>query len=271
MPPETYVTTQQTTSVLVSSALAAAVLLWCLLPSSCRIGPARDPLSSYGRAAHRAGDALRTAPAADEEAASRLLLLEAYRAENEELRRSLNFIERNPSLVAAEVISYGGADAWSQRIRLGKGRLMGIRPNAPVVVPDGLVGHVVEVTDSTADVLLISDANSRVSCEIPDLSGQPVRGLLCGAGPSLPGLPVQGGPVAPLRIDFLDRHAALAMGGVAVTSGLGGIYPRGIAIGTVRDLSFADGRLYQQASVAPAAPLSALRTVFVLTGWEASP
>lgn len=264
-------TTQQTTSVFVSSALAAAVLVWCLLPSSCRLGPARDPLSSYGRAAHRAGDAVRPSGAADGETDARLLLLEAYRAENEELRRSLNFVERNPSLVAAEVISYGGSDAWSQRIRLGKGRLLGIRPNAPVVVPEGLVGHVVEVTDSTADVLLVSDANSRVSCEIPDISGHPVRGLLTGAGPSLPGLPVQGGPVAPLRIDYLDRHAALAPGGVAVTSGLGGIYPRGIAIGAVRDLSFADGRLYQRALVAPAAPLSSLRTVFVLTGWEASP
>ena len=266
-------TTQQTTSVIVSSVLAAAALVWCLLPVSCHRDSARDPVAPYGRVLHRAADS--AAPAADAappaETSAKLLLLDSYRIENEELRRSLNFVERNPSLIAAEVISYGGGDAWSQRIRLGKGRRLGIRPNATVLVPEGLVGHVVDVTDDTADVLLLSDANSRVACEIPDIDGNPVRGILSGTGPSLPGLPAPGSPTAPLRIDYLDRHAPLAPEGVAKTSGLGGIFPPGLPIGSVRDLSFESSHLYQRALVTPAAPLASLRTVFVLTGWEASP
>lgn len=263
-------TYRSTTIALVSSALVAAAFVWCLLPPSCRHRLTRDGTAPYGRALSHM-EAMASTTNAPSDAFAAQLLLESYRQENQELRRSLNFVERNPSLIAAEVVSYGGSDAWSQRIRIGKGLRDGLHLNAPVLVPEGLVGHVVDITDSTADVLLLSDANSHVACQVPDTSGTYVHGILTGSGPRFPGRPHAGGSDFSLRLDFLDRHAAIAPEGVATTSGLGGIYPSGLSIGVVHDVAFDTSGLYQRALLSPLPPLGALRIVFVLTGWEAAP
>ncbi len=266
-------TTRTTTALLVSAALAAAVVAWCLVPASVRHSLARDAAAPYGRAATLGGGGGGASPRPFPEGGSTALatLAPAYQAENAELRRALGFVERNPGLVAAEVLSYGGADAWSQRVRLGKGRHHGLRLHAPVLTEEGLVGHIVELTDTTADVLLLSDPNSHVACEVPDAGGAPVRGILSGAGSALPDFLGPASAPSPLHIDYLDRHATPAPGGLAVTSGLGGLYPRGIALGTVREVTFDTSGLFQRASLEPAVPLHALRVVFVLIGWEGAP
>lgn len=267
-------TTRTTAVLLVSVALAAVVVAWCLVPGSVRRSLARDSAAPYGRAAAALGgghEALGGGGPSAEGAAALATLAPAYLAENTELRRALGFVERNPGLVAAEVLSYGGADAWSQRVRLGKGSNHGLRLHAPVLTEDGLVGHIVELTDTTADVLLLSDPNSHVACEVPDSDGNPVRGILSGAGSALPDFLGPASAPSPLHIDYLDRHASPAPGGLAVTSGLGGLYPRGIALGTVREVTFDTSGLFQRASLEPTVPLHALRIVFVLIGWEGTP
>ena len=197
-----------------------------------------------------------------------LQLLRAYQEENAALRLHLGFVERNPALIVAEVVSFGGADAWSQRIRLGKGSAAGIVPNAPVLSTEGLVGHVIEVTETTADVLLVSDPNSHVACAVVDTTGVRRHGILTGSGATFPGA---GAGAAPLRLDYLDRQGIPAPGAPIETSGLGGIYPAGLAVGRVRDVSLDSGGLYARALVEPAVPLRELRTAYVLTGWEGKP
>lgn len=242
-----------------------------------RRSPAEPPTSAEAAAPSEAGRRSPPAsqalhgPARQEEAEAlraELQLLRAYQEENADLRRHLGFVERNPSLVVAEVVSFGGADAWSQRIRLGKGAGAGIVPDAPVLSTEGLVGHVVEVTETTADVLLVSDPNSHVACVVADAAGARRHGILTGSGATFPGM---GAGAAPLRLDYLDRQTPPVPGAAVVTSGLGGLYPAGLAVGSVTDVSLDSGGLYLRALVEPAVPLRELRTAYVLTGWEGGP
>lgn len=273
-------------------AVVAAVFLWLRRPPAARAAFARDAAAPYARAAValRGTDGASGASTEDPEEApphpaqlaalraendrlrAGLLLLDALEEENASLRLHLAFVQRNPSLIAAEVIPGGGGDAWSRRLRLGKGRNQGVPLHAPVLAPEGLVGHVVELTDETADVLLVSDPNSHVACQLPDASGPPLHGIASGSGTGpaqrLPGV-ASADPV--LRVDYLDAHGSPATGGLAVTSGLGGRYPAGLPIGTVRDVSLDSSGLYRRVLLAPAAPLASLRVAYVLAGWEGAP
>lgn len=252
-------------AVLATAVIAAGAVLWLRIAPQGRRSLAREGAAPYARAASRS----QPAPQPHEGAAQvELQLLRAYQEENAALRLHLGFVERNPALIVAEVVSFGGADAWSQRIRLGKGSAAGIAPNAPVLSPEGLVGHVVEVTETTADVLLVSDPNSHVACAVADTSGARRHGILTGCGAAFPGA---GAGAAPLRLDYLDRQGIPAPGAPVETSGLGGIYPAGLAVGRVRDVSLDSGGLYARALVEPAVPLRELRTAYVLTGWEGKP
>lgn len=281
----------------VTAAVAAAAALWLRLAPQTRRSAARDSAAPYARAATRSsvkgprhrweGDAAEppaqavvegqpgSQPASpplygaarEDTLRAELQLLRAYQEENAALRLHLGFVERNPALVVAEVVSFGGADAWSQRLRLGKGTTAGIALNAPVLSTEGLVGHVVEVTETTADVLLVSDPNSHVACAVADTTGQRRHGILTGSGAAFPGA----GAAIPLRLDYLDRQFVPPPGALVETSGLGGIYPAGLAVGRVRDVSLDSSGLYARALVDPAVPLRELRTAYVLTGWEGRP
>ena len=273
--------------MLVAVVVAVAVGLWLHRPAAHRQSAARDAAAPFGRAVERvvhgrviAEDGETRKPtegtrkdvsslrAENDRLRTELQLLRNVQEENAELRMHLGFVERNPSLIAAEVISSGGGDAWSRRLRLGKGGNHGIRPGAPVLAPEGLVGEVVETTDTTADVLLLTDPNSHVACVLANHDGVPLYGILSGTGATLPAL-LSGAP--PLRVDYLDRNAAPVPGTTVVTSGLGGHYPAGITVGTLHEVTLDASGLYARALVAPTAPLLTLRAAYVLAGWEGAP
>ncbi len=191
------------------------------------------------------------------QARAELRQLEAFREENETLRAQLGYAARSPQrLISAEVIARD-ASGWWQSLRLGEGARDGLAPDRAVLTPDGLVGRTVEVTPRTADVLLISDPSSRVAVEIPRLRA---FGILHGEG-------VRADGRVRLRIQFIDRRVVLQPGDEVITSGLGGLFPRGIPIGRVESADATDDEslgLYQSAQVTPRVELGALRQVFVL-------
>ena len=196
--------------------------------------------------------------------------LESVAAENRQLRAALNFPPpTNKLIVACPVLSQGGSTGWQRQIRLGKGRLAGLQSGDPVLVADGLIGRIESITPHTADVLLLADANSRVACELdPPPSGfTAVRGVLCGSGGRSAGenelqlLYV----IDPLRLRFLKRDVDVAPQTRVITSGMGGIFPRGLKVGYVLETTVDPAGLYREATVMPAADLGNLQTVFVLT------
>ena len=136
--------------------------------------------------------------------------IEALETEVARLRALLDF---SPPVAcrwqAAPVLSRGGTAAVWQSVRLAKGSRHGVRKGDPVVVPDGVVGRVTEVSPHTCEVMLITDPNSRVACELetPGEGVGVVRGILYGGGtrptadPVLTLLYV----VEPLRLRYLAR------------------------------------------------------------------
>lgn len=196
--------------------------------------------------------------------------VEALEAETRRLRALLDFTPPVPCRwLAAPILSRGGTSAVWQQVRLAKGSLHGVRKGAPVVVPDGVVGRVTEVSPHTSDVMLITDPNSRVACELetPGEGVGLVRGILYGggavpaAGPELTLLYV----VDPLRLRYLARDFEPAPRTRVVTSGLGQTFPKGLTIGYLLNSRIEPNALSREAAVMPAVDLAALEEVFVLS------
>ncbi len=147
--------------------------------------------------------------------------MEAIIAENARLKESLGYFGRKMGdWLAADVLSYGGGAAGARcTVRVGRGSLAGVVEGAVVVVPAGLVGQVVSVTPHTAEVLLLSDPSFQVACTVE--GDPPRRGILSG-----------GGDEDSLVVRHLKAGLPIAPGSRVVTSGLGGVFPSGIAIGT---------------------------------------
>jgi len=185
--------------------------------------------------------------------------LSALDAENEALRAQLGFrrAERRP-LIPAEVIARDPT-GWWQTVRLDRGARDGLRPGLAVIAAEGLVGRTVEVSARTADVLLISDPNSRVSARLPRTDAV---GVLIGSGVRPSGRVV-------CRLDFVHRHLPVKPGDEVVTSGLGGVFPSGLVIGYVEAVFTDEQGLYHYAEVIPRADLGQLRYTFVLPADEA--
>lgn len=186
------------------------------------------------------------------------------RAENEGLRRALDLVAEDPRLVCAEILSRGGATGWRDEIRVARGSRDGLAPGQPVLAAAGLVGRVLSVTERTADILLLSDANSRLSCVVETPAGA-LRGVVQGGGIARGDRTLEMlHASAPFTVEYLDKDAAVAPGARVLTSGLGGVYPAGLPVGVVSEAGPDDSRLFQRAVVAPYVDFGSLRRVFVL-------
>jgi rod shape-determining protein MreC len=200
-----------------------------------------------------------------------MVVRETEALENE-VARLTALLEYSPPIrgrwQAAPVLSRGGTTAMWQSVRIGKGSRHGIREGAPVVIPEGVVGRVTDVSLHTSEIMLITDLNSRVACELeaPDEGVGVVRGILYGGGerpgadPALTLLYV----VDPLRIRYLARDFEPAPRTRVVTSGLGKTFPKGLTVGYVLESRLEPGGLSREASVMPAVDMAALEDVFVL-------
>lgn len=124
---------------------------------------------------------------------------------------------REMQSVAGRVVSTSHG-AMVRTVTIDAGRLDGVRSGYPVVNGDGVVGRVVDAGRGGARVLLLSDFASRV----PVVVGRDgVQAILVGDSGARP------------RLEFLADDAAIAEGDSVETSGVGGVYPRGLAIGRV--------------------------------------
>jgi rod shape-determining protein MreC len=159
--------------------------------------------------------------------------------------------------VTARVIARSPTD-WSSTIQINKGSDDGVESDQPVITGDGLVGRIEQASGSTATVQLITDGESNVSAAIvPDGIDGVVR------------TPV--GDPNDLQLDFVRRVNSIRKGQTVVTSGfrsgrLASIFPRGIPIGTVREVDRDELETYQRVHVDPFADFRRIDIVQVLTG-----
>lgn len=194
---------------------------------------------------------------------------ERLASENARLRKLLDYpASVAGSWVAAPVLSRNGTEGVRGFLRVGRGSLDGVKPNAPVISPRGLVGLVGEVTAHTATVRLISDPDMRISCVIESPQADiPVRGIVSGAGSQTvfdDGTSNVLYFVNPLRLRHVRRDSSPPEGARLVTSGLGGVFPPGIAIGYLSDgADYDETKLEREGVVAPAVDFAGLEDVFI--------
>ena len=177
--------------------------------------------------------------------------LRGPKEENSRLRRLLEFRESGPlALLPAEVI---GRDTrhWYSSIVIDKGTRRGVRPDMPVMAEDGVVGKVVECAPDLSTVLLIVDRRSRVG-GVVERTGETGRAA--------------GSSFNTLCIEFLPRRPETRPGDRVLTSGLGGVYPRGLAIGEIISVYDSESGLSSCADISPSVDFSKLEAVFVVTG-----
>ena len=101
---------------------------------------------------------------------------------------------------------------------LGMGRENGMRAGYPVINASGLVGRIVEAGSRVARVLLVNDINSRIPVQIGKAG---IRAVLLGDNGSAP------------QIGYLSSSDFIEVGDEVFTSGVGGLFPRGLRIGRV--------------------------------------
>lgn len=171
------------------------------------------------------------------------------RAENLRLRRLLALKERLPlDTLAGEVIAkeWGG---WVRSLTVNRGHRAGVRRLTPVIAPDGLVGRVVTVSANLAVVQLLNDPSSAVGVLVQ-------RTRTVGMA--------EGEPAGGLRFKFLAREGGgVQVGDLVVTSGLGGLFPRGLPVGRVAEVERGSA-LFQFARLTPVVDFARVEEVLLL-------
>lgn len=185
------------------------------------------------------------------------LQAQATERENEQFRDFYGWEKQQPwKLKLARVITRDPANWW-RTVEIGVGSSDGITPNLPVLTADGLVGRISSVGLTHSQVILIGDPNCRVSALVEDTAKD--TGILSASGPLDSSL---------ADLTYLSSSANLKSGQQVVTSGIGGIFPKGIPLGQIVDSRQVEFGLYTQARVRLNVNLGALEDVWVLMQWK---
>ena len=179
--------------------------------------------------------------------------LEYIRTQNETLKEYLNLTEKygEYNTIPGYVINKDISN-YSKTIVINIGSDDGVKENMTVIGNEGLVGHVVSVTSSTAKVQTIIDTASSISCSMSTTKDSIVcKGTL--------------DEESALKAMYLPTDANIIQGDSIETSGLGGIYPKGIHVGTIKKVSNSKNMTDRYAIVETAVDFRKLDTVLVVT------
>ncbi len=177
----------------------------------------------------------------------------AMARENDQLRNLLGWQRQVPwRLKLANVVMRDPANWW-RTIQIDLGSRDGLQTNQPVLTTDGLVGRVSSVSFVSSQIVLIGDPNCRVSAVVENATHD--MGVLTAGGPLDTSL---------VQLSYLASSANLKPGQNVLTSGLGGVFPKGIPIGKIVDAESIEYGLATEARVKLNANLGALEQVWVL-------
>lgn len=168
---------------------------------------------------------------------------------NRRLRRLLNF-KKAPTnrVVAAEVVGKDPS-GWFRTVVIDKGKADGLQKGLAVVLPTGIVGQVIEAAGHYSKVMLIIDRNSAVDAL---LQRSRARGI------------VKGESADQCRFEFVLRKHDVRIGDIVIASGLDGVYPKGLRIGRVADISERDADIFYEITVDPFVDYEKLEEVLVI-------
>lgn len=151
--------------------------------------------------------------------------------------------------VAARVIA-GSSDSWVASVTIDRGGGSGITVGMPVTNAVGAVGQVIKCAGTTATVRLLTDEGSSVAVMVQSSRAQ--------------GMAV-GSPDGTLRLTLIRTDQEVSVGDVVVTSGLGGVFPKGLPVGKVTVVEKNPGSTYYDIVVEPFFRPKSLEEVLVIT------
>lgn len=189
---------------------------------------------------------------------SKLVDYEKLQKQVEAYEKFLGVKEKNPDFqfVAGTVIGRDAADVFGSFV-LNCGSSDGVAVGDPVISGEYLIGIVSETGPTSCTVLSICDPKfSAAAYEI--------RTGEAGYTQTTTKLGVQG----ILKLSGLERDTAVAEGGIVCTSGVGGVFPRGLIIGTVTTVQKEEGDISYYAEVKPEIEISEVQDAFVITDFE---
>lgn len=138
---------------------------------------------------------------------------------------------------------------WFRSVMVDRGTGHGVHAGNPVITDEGVVGLVTRTSANAAKTMLVLDRQSTIDGVV---QRSRVRGVVRGRGTDQ------------LIFEFVVRGGDVEVGDVIITSGMGGVYPKGLRVGEVVELSDPGGGLMQIATVRPAVDFGRLEQVFVM-------
>lgn len=177
-----------------------------------------------------------------------LARLEEYRLENERLKRLLAFAEAQQSQGQAARVIGADATSWFSTVTIDKGSEQGLTEGMAVINDQGLVGRIVRCAARSSRVLLVTDASSAVATLVERTR---TRGVARGTGEGL-------------TLDYVALPEDVEPGDVIVTSGLGGVFPKGLPVGTVMAVTRGGFGMFQTITMTPAVDVTRIEEVLVI-------
>lgn len=168
---------------------------------------------------------------------------------HERLQELLQFKETYDWPVLAAQVILRDPSGWFESVIIDKGEDSGLKVNMPVVNARGVVGRLVSVSADYAKVLLIIDQNSSVDCIVQRSRD---GGILKGLSSDV------------CRLDYVLETSDVGVGDKVVTSGLGGVYPKGLDVGEVLTVVSTAGELFRDIKVRPMVDFSKLEELLVI-------
>jgi len=169
--------------------------------------------------------------------------------ENERLRNILQMKSERADFVAAAEVFARDPTNWFHILWINKGFGSGISKDMVAVTPLGLAGRIHRVFNERANVILITDVNSSVAVR---LESSRIEGILEGSGDSK------------CYLKYVSKDFEVAQDENVITSGLDGIFPEGLLIGSVSSVNREGGEAFQIIEVKPAQNLNTVEEVVIL-------
>lgn len=180
---------------------------------------------------------------------SRMIESQEMALANERLKKLLDLKKSLPvPSLAASVIGEDGTP-WFKTIVIDRGEADGLREGMPVIAADGVIGQLVKVVAKSSRVLLITDHASGVAAIV---QRSRARGVVRG----------KGGGTCSLEFALADED--VKVGDIVVSSGIGGLFPKGLNVGEVTMVKKGEYGIFQTVDVRPAVNLARLEEVLVL-------
>jgi rod shape-determining protein MreC len=132
---------------------------------------------------------------------------------------------------------------------INRGSLDGVTTGAPVITHEGIVGRVTDVSWNVSTVLLLIDYNSNIDALVQEGRAQ---GILQGAG------------AMECTLKYVERSEKIKVGDLVVSSGMAGVFPKGLPLGTITAIDRETSVLFQRIKVIPAVDVSKLEEVLVV-------